>query len=275
MPAININGVDLHYEIEGQGPPLVLVHGSWSDHTTWSRVAPLLSDSFRVIRYDRRHHSRSAPSPEPRTRRDDEHDLAALIETLAPGGAHLVGNSFGGLVVLGLAARRPELVLSVSVHEPPAASIAVGTELGRLVDQATAMIAATVAQVETGDSEGGARRFMESILGPGGWDRLPEELRAIYVSNAPAFLGEQSDPDWSALDLQALACFPRRVLLTRGDGAPRWLQLIAERLAELLAEAEFETIAGSGHAPHLSHPAEYASVLRAHLADTGELARAA
>ena len=66
---------------EGEGPTVVLVHGSWTDHRTWALVVPHLSDSYRVVRYDRRGHSRS-PWAEPVPRRQDEDDLAALIEEL-------------------------------------------------------------------------------------------------------------------------------------------------------------------------------------------------
>src|SRR5688500_5329435 len=82
MPTININNIDLHYEVQGEGPPVFLVHGSWADHTNWFMVAAGLADSFRVVTYDRRGHSRSERPTGPRTRRMDEDDLAALIEAL-------------------------------------------------------------------------------------------------------------------------------------------------------------------------------------------------
>lgn len=94
MARARVNGVDLFYEVVGEGEPLVLVHGSWVDHETWQRVVPRLAQSFRVLVYDRRGHSRSERPPGRRSRRQDEDDLAALIEMLgAP--AHVAGNSSG------------------------------------------------------------------------------------------------------------------------------------------------------------------------------------
>ena len=55
----------------------------------------------------------------PGIRRDDEDDLAAPLEHLGLAPANLVGNSFGASIALALAARRPDLVRSVCVHEPP------------------------------------------------------------------------------------------------------------------------------------------------------------
>jgi pimeloyl-ACP methyl ester carboxylesterase len=67
MAVIDVKGIDLHYEVQGDGPPLLLVHGGWSDHQSWHAVAPALADSFRVVTYDRRGHSRSErPTTSPR-----------------------------------------------------------------------------------------------------------------------------------------------------------------------------------------------------------------
>ena len=119
---MRIGGVELHVEAPvGAGDPLVLVHGGWTDHTAFDAVVESLARSFRVIRYDRRGHSRSQYGPAAAPRRRDEDDLAELIEALGLGPAHLVGTSYGAAISLALAIRRPELVRSVLAHEPPAA----------------------------------------------------------------------------------------------------------------------------------------------------------
>src|SRR5215210_3937183 len=102
------DGVRLHVEPPtGDGELLVLVHGSWTDHQTWAALVPLLARSFRVVSYDRRGHSRSERGAGPAPRRRDEEDLAALIAALGAGPVHLVGSSYGALIALGLAGRRP------------------------------------------------------------------------------------------------------------------------------------------------------------------------
>ena len=97
MPGAVINGVELHWWLTGEaGPPLVLVHGSWGDHHGWDRVVPVLSRSFRVLTYDRRGHSRSARPAGQGSAHEDVSDLAALIDHVGLGRAHILGNSFGG-----------------------------------------------------------------------------------------------------------------------------------------------------------------------------------
>src|SRR5215216_6937419 len=84
MPEQRVNGAKLFYELNGSGDSLVLVHGSWVDHKDWQLVVPHLARSFRVLTYDRRGHSLSERPLGQGSRREDEEDLAALMEALAP-----------------------------------------------------------------------------------------------------------------------------------------------------------------------------------------------
>jgi len=262
MPTIQVNGVELHYEVQGSGPPLFLVHGSWDDHTVWAQFTELVADRFRVVAYDRRSHSRSERPPGRRTRRQDEDDLAALISALAAEPAYVVANSFGGLVTLGLTARRPDLVRAAAIHEPPALSVVDGGELERRARAAGALVPEICAQLESGALEAGARRFVEEVaLGPGAWDLMPDEARAIMVGNGPAFVAEQNDPDCFALDVESIRGCGRPLLVTTGDQSPRWLRLLVGRLAEVFPDADTATIAGVGHIPHETHPAAYVDAL--------------
>ena len=158
MPFVRVNDVDLFTQDEHHtGEAAVLVHGSWDDHTAWNAVAPLLSERFRVVRYDRRGYGRTERPAGPRLRRQDEDDLAGLIEALDCAPAHVIGHSFGASTALGLALRRPELLASLSIHEPPL--IGAASEDSRLrpqLDEVTATIGAAAAQLRDGDA--GRRR---------------------------------------------------------------------------------------------------------------------
>jgi pimeloyl-ACP methyl ester carboxylesterase len=246
---MRIGGVELHVEPPlGAGDPLVIVHGGWTDHTAFDAVAEPLARSFRVIRYDRRGHSRSEYGPGPAPRRRDEDDLAELIEAIGSGPAHLVGTSYGATISLALAIRRPELVRTVLAHEPPL--------LGVLPDPAVeALLASIQAQLADGDIGGGTRRFFEeAVLGPGAWERLPEPLRRAAMGNAQTFIDLREDPGWATLDVPALAAVPRPILITTGETSPDWLRRTPVTVAEL-AGIPTRTILGAGHSPHLTQPA--------------------
>jgi pimeloyl-ACP methyl ester carboxylesterase len=108
MATAKVNGVRLFYELNGIGEvPLVLVHGSWDSHNDWGLVVPRLADSFRVLTYDRRGHSKSERPTGQGSVREDVADLAALIEHLGLVPAWVVGNSFGASITLRLAGEVP------------------------------------------------------------------------------------------------------------------------------------------------------------------------
>jgi pimeloyl-ACP methyl ester carboxylesterase len=256
MAYVVSGGVSLYYEEHGAGEPLVLVHGSWSDHSTWAQVVPALSNTLRVIAYDRRGHSRSERGSGPVTRRRHEDDLAEVIEALGIGPAHVAANSYGAAIALGLAARRPELFRSLVAHEPLLISL-MGDH--PLVSEANARLRAVADRIAAGDHAGGAQQFVEEVaLGPGAWTLLPEEVHALMLNNARTFPDEQRDPDGGAIRISDLCAIGIPVLLTQGDQSLAWFAPIVARLHDAIAPARVATLAGAGHAPHSTHPADFA-----------------
>ncbi|MFF0388486.1 alpha/beta fold hydrolase [Kitasatospora sp. NPDC004615] len=268
MPLARVNGVGLYYELAGDGDPLVLVHGSWTDHVTWGAVVPDLAERYRVLAYDRRGHSQSERPAGQGTRTEDEQDLAALIEAFDLAPAHVAGNSFGASTALGLAARRPELFRSLVAHEPPLMGI-VGEDpdLRPLMRAMGEKLESVRAHLRAGENLAGAEQFVEEVaLGPGNWEQLPDWLRDTLVTNAPTFLDELADPDWLFLDLAGLSGYTGPALLTNGTESPPWFPAIISRLGEALPRAEVRTLEGTGHVPHVSHPEDYLRSLTGFLA---------
>ncbi|MFE5535262.1 alpha/beta fold hydrolase [Streptomyces sp. NPDC056519] len=120
-----------------------------------------------------------------------------------------------------------------------------------------------LAALRAGEDRAGAQRFVdEVVIGPGGWERLPERYRATLTANAPTFADEHGDPDWARLDLARLAGFPGPALLTFGSASPPWFPVIVGKLAAALGgRARMRTLVGDGHVPHLTHPDRYADDL--------------
>jgi pimeloyl-ACP methyl ester carboxylesterase len=253
-----IHDVELYVEEpEGEGPPLVLIHGGWTDHTTWSRLVPSLTSSFRVIRYDRRGHSRSQRGASRPTRVQHEDDLAALVERLECGPAHLVGTSYGALMALALAGRRPDLVRSVVAHEPPALALTPMSDVEALFEGVRDEILA-------GNPAGATERFFEeAVLGPGGWELVPEPVRRAAIANTDTYLDMLADPGWATLDVTSVARFAGPILITYGDNGPQWLSHLATAVSERTGSPK-QIISGAGHTPHHTHPQALAAIIKAH-----------
>jgi pimeloyl-ACP methyl ester carboxylesterase len=266
MRYLNDDGSTLYYEEAGAGEPVVFVHGNWTDHATWARTVDELPASVRAIVYDRRGTGRSTRTPAAITRRRHEDDLAMLIESLGAAPVHAVGNSYGGSTVLGLAARRPELFGSIAVHEPPLVAVVGDDPAARAaIARTNASMRSVLERIDACDPAGAAEQFTEEVaIGPGGWAMLPGLMREIMTLNAPTVGEEQQDPALGELDLEALGGLEVPVLLTKGDRSPEWFAPIVDRLDQAIEGARVVTIAGAGHNPHATHPAEYAAILAEH-----------
>jgi pimeloyl-ACP methyl ester carboxylesterase len=105
----------------GKGPRVVLVHGSVGNAAaTWAQQRPL-ADRFALVLVTRPGY----PPGRPRERIDFEEQADQVAALLRPGD-HLVGHSYGGVVSLLAASRRPERLRSLTVNEPPAFDVARG-----------------------------------------------------------------------------------------------------------------------------------------------------
>jgi pimeloyl-ACP methyl ester carboxylesterase len=112
---IEVAGYALHYVEAGDGVPVLLIPGSFSTYRSWNRLVPLLRDHYRLLALD---YLGTGDSDKPqsgfRYTVEEQADLIArMIPQLGMERVHLVGSSYGGAIVLNLAARYPEQVLKV------------------------------------------------------------------------------------------------------------------------------------------------------------------
>lgn len=106
-----VNGLNMYYEIHGQGQPLVLLHGAFSAiGSTFGKLLPDLAKSRQVIAFDLQGHGRTADIDRPMTIEGMADDVAAALAQLGIGQADLFGYSTGAVVALQLIIRHPELV---------------------------------------------------------------------------------------------------------------------------------------------------------------------
>lgn len=261
---IELNGVRLYYELQGEGEPLALAHGSWVDALGWSFIVPKLAESYRVLSYDRRGHSRSGRPEGQGSVHEDAEDLGALLEALDLSPAHVVTHSSGGNIALRLAAKRPELFRSLCCHQPPLWDLLESPEDRKLHEQGARTEEAVGERIAQGDDEGGARQFAEEVFGPGSWETaLPPEIKTIFVQNAPTLLDELRDPDFRGADLPALAELPFPVLLTTSSESPPDYGRVIERLMEAMPQATLHTFEGAVPVPQLAMPEPYAEIITA------------
>jgi 3-oxoadipate enol-lactonase len=100
MPMTTANGIDLHYELEGDGPDtIVLINGLADDLETWVlQMEDFLGAGYRVLRIDNRGVGKSSAPPGPYTSRMLADDAKAVVDELGLTGFHLIGTSMGGMI---------------------------------------------------------------------------------------------------------------------------------------------------------------------------------
>ena len=179
MPLIRANGLDVHYTVEGAGPPLILLHGATSTaEEDWSAQRPLFRKAFRLYLVDA--HGHGGTKWDVRDGFDRNmlvDDLLAFADTLGLTTFHVVGFSMGAMTALTFATRHPErlrtaIICGIDIVREPRASVA-----RRLMDPERIMR-------EEPEWAQQLERRHGSVQGEGAWQRLLPAI-ATDVATAP------------------------------------------------------------------------------------------
>jgi 2-succinyl-6-hydroxy-2,4-cyclohexadiene-1-carboxylate synthase len=259
-----LNGIDFHVEIEGSGPPLLLLHGFTGSVRSWDEVRSDLARSARVIAVDLIGHGLSASPDDARryTLEWSTRDLSSLLDTLWVETVQVLGYSMGGRVALHFAVRRPERVRGV-ILESASPGIEDDVERQRRVETDEALAQRVVARgMEAFVAEWEGQPLLEPAPHVSPERRAAQ--RAQRLANRPLGLANslrgmgagQQAPLWSALrDLRA------PVALIVGERDARY-RAIASRMCEQLPAGTRWVVANAGHTVHLDQPERFVELVR-------------
>jgi non-heme chloroperoxidase len=265
---VRVNGTTLTYVEQGQGEAVVFVHGGNNDFRTWALQLAPFAQHYRAIAYSRRYHYPNPGAEQATEYAASEHadDLAALIETLGIGPAHVVGHSYGGYLSLLVARARPALVRSLALGEPGALSF-LGPEFVRAHLERT--IGPAREAFERGEPEQAVRVFMNTVAGEGAFDRLPPPARQVLLDNGPEFRLEVNTPVdhyFTTFDCDEARQIHAPTLLLTGEVSPVFLHQIVDELARCLPNVERAMIPRASHGMHNMNPQAYNDTVLAFLA---------
>ena len=216
-------------------PRLLLVHGSVVNaELTWNAQQPL-AERFEVVAPNRR-----GFPPGPDVERVDFEDEAAWLEQFLEPGTHLVGHSYGGVISLLAAARRPELLRSLTVIEPPAFGVARG------VPAADEFIARIEEHWTSGTRD--PAEFLRGFLALVGSTTPTGNFTAELLQGARTLMVERS-PAEAVIPFDELASAPfPKLVVSGGHGAA--FDAVCDVLEERLG-AERAVLPGAGHSVQL------------------------
>jgi pimeloyl-ACP methyl ester carboxylesterase len=265
-----VNGAQLAYVEQGQGAPLVLVHGSIADHRSWDRQRPLLARQYRVIAYSQRYFG---PGPwQPGWPKigvpSQSEDLVAFLRGLQAGPVHLVGWSSGGTVVLNVALQHPELVKSAFVYEPSLTSVVPeGAEREAMSADRSAAFGPAVDALKQGDEAQALRLVLDAVDGrPGTLERWPPAVRAVAQDNARTLRLEFFDSaPTPPISCEQLGHMKPPVAVARGELTRVSYRLMADTAAACMPGSRRLVVPGARHLWPADEPKAFSEAVLAFL----------
>jgi pimeloyl-ACP methyl ester carboxylesterase len=261
--AVSADGTEIGFWITGQGPPLVLVHGTLGDHTRWAALRPRLEPHFTLHALDRRGRGASGDHADYDVGRECE-DVAAVVDTVAGATGSRVdvfGSSGGGSFAVGAAALTANIRRLV-LFEPPTGALA-GLVPADLADRLDALLAA-------GDREGVLVTAYRELVGLSAAD--VDRLRAEpawpnRVAAAHTVPRELRIAPHRLFDPEQAATVTVPTLVLVGGATPLAFRTSSETVAAALPNARLTVIAGQGHGAELLAPDVVAEAVLGFLAD--------
>lgn len=260
---VKANGIRLRVtECGNAGPPVVLLHDLFMDHTTWDQVIDDLSAEFRVVAPDFPGFGRSEKPPSSRFAYDVDsftEVVADLYAGLSFGRAAIVGHGLGGAVALSLAARHPELVSRLVLVDVPCYEPAVDV-LRRLA--LLPVVGGFIFRQLWGRTT--FRIFSRSTL-YGGTSPPATKIDAYYDAfKDPASRGSALSALRATIDTRAVSALTARIsvptLVVWGRGDRLVPARFGQRLARQIRGAGFELM-DAGHVPHEECPRPFTATV--------------
>ncbi len=259
LKTLNVNDYSFNYIDIGEGEPLIFVHGSIGDYRAWEAQIDTFATRYRVIVPSRRY---AWPNTQPVSDTLDysaeQHakDLAQIIKKLNLNPAHLVGHSWGGYTVLKTAVDHPELVRSMVLGEPAAATLIMGTKEGdSLVGDFYQNALAPAAQNFTENRpEDAIRSFVGGVMGDTTYfDRVPQVMREIWMQNTAETEGSLITDAFTPISPDEVAQLKIPTLLIHGEKSPNFFIKIVDTLHTKLPNNTLFELPNASHGLQLEN----------------------
>jgi 3-oxoadipate enol-lactonase len=253
MSTILVNNINLYYEVNGTGQPLLFIHGLGSSTRDWELQVQEFSRSYQVITFDLRGHGQSDKPAGPYSMSMFASDTAGLLKTLGIESANVVGLSLGGGIAFQLTADSPALLKTMVI-----------------VNSAPEMVVRTFK-----DKLGVWQRF--AIVRLLGLRRMGEVLskrlfpKAEHASLQTTFVERWAENDprayqnamramigWSVTDRLGLIKCPTLVISADQDYTPVALK---DEYTKLIPDAQLVVIPDSHHATPVEQPEKFNAAL--------------
>ena len=248
-----VNGVELWYQVTGEGEPVVQIHGAGFGHFNFAPATPRLAKHFKVVDYDMRGYGQSDRPVQHYDMEVWADDVAGLMDALGIGEGHVHGTSMGGMIAIVFAGKYPERTTSVVIN-------CAAAKLGR----AGRLIFKNWIDIAEMDPDGPGSRilaeliswqavskvWLESEAGQGIVDHCQQILRdsnriEVFTAACQAMCDMDITPWLGKITSPALVLGGDEDIMTPWDQGPEGVG--QEGVYQGIAGAEKHVIKGAGH----------------------------
>ena len=261
MERARLDGVELAYELHGEGEPAVLIH--WGVSAMWAE--PLLDEpalaGYCLLHYDRAGFGGSSPVDGPISMSDHARHCLLLMTHVGIKRAHIVGHSSSAVLALQLALDAPEAVQTLALMEPARPTPPTETQAAFVRE----CVEPAIGRYRAGDRRAAIDTFFRGVFGPDYRVSLDEGLPGAFdeaVAGADAFFGQELPAlqQWSFTEEDAKRIEVPVLAVLGQNTAPTFPERHELLLAWLPTVEPFE-LAGATHLLHVQQPRGMAEAL--------------
>lgn len=237
-----VNGIELYYEVYGEGEPVFLLHGGLANGTYWVNQIPAFAEQYQLIVVDSRGHGRSTFDDQPITYDLMSSDVLALADQLGIDTFAIVGWSDGGIIGLDIAINHPDRLTKVVAYGANSDVSGLNPDIGTS-DTFNAYI------------EAAAEDYSEVAPAPERWDEFLGNIGEMWATL----------PDWTA---EQLAAITTPFLILDGRHEEAILTSHAVYLFETIPNSALVLMPDTGHFAMFEQPDEFNAIVLAYLSSS-------
>lgn len=260
MPTTQNDGLELAYQVSGEGPPVLIISGLSAERSFWALSRPLLK-GFTLIEFDNRDIGKSQRAKAPYAVADMARDALAVLDATGFQKAHVIGHSLGGMIAQELALAAPHRMDRLVLSNTIARNDLYTTEIMRLLKELRL-------QIDNELTFGAA--LTSFVLGMRTLKTIP--LFAAVQQSLDAGLYQEKDAFIRQLEacvafdsLTRIGRIPAPTLAIYCDDDRLFAPAMVRELASGISGAVLDEIIDSGHCPMVEAPENFCTTVRAFL----------
>ena len=254
-------------DVYGQGPTLVLIHGSPGNARTWHVVGQSLADRFTIVAVNMPDYDKTGPPDEIDPGDSDRvaDKVEGTIKSL-PSPVALAAHSYGANIALRVAIRGNILLDRLVLFEPIAVNVlSLGGEHD-LNHQTKLLLGSYVKKFRDGDPLA-VKTMIDFWFGPGAFEEFPEAVRSFFIRWSPRNVADVEAIIRETFTKEGLAAVSCPVRVAYGTKSPNVTRTMAEIIANGVANGSTLSVSGADHNIVATHADNVAAVINEAVGD--------